>query len=68
MDEKRTLRLKREDFYHNYKSQLSERKEKTQQSFILPKVLPHSQKLSKKHLDFGIFKTIDNSTLSQYIK
>jgi hypothetical protein len=69
IDEKRNLRHKREDLYHNHRSELSERKEKLQQSFILPKVMTHRDK-DKPHrqLDFGIFRTIDNSALSSYIK
>jgi hypothetical protein len=70
IDEKRTLRHKREDLYHHHRSELSERKDKAQQSFILPKVMTHREKEQKfpRHLDFGIFRTIDHSTLSNYIK
>lgn len=66
------MREKRDKFYVSYKKELTERKS-PRHDYTLPRILGNRDakiqiKTSGKHQDFGIFKTIDNSMLSSYIK
>ena len=69
IDESRSVRHKRDQFYLSYRQEQTERKSPKRSQIILQRVLVNREaRPSPKHRNFGIFKTLDNSMLSKFIK
>ena len=69
IDEKRGIRLKRNELHLSFKSHIED-KERFGRSFLLPKVIAKANRpyVSTKMGEWGVFKTIGNEDLVKFIK